>query len=264
MRIHNFKINESKNNPKLNVFHHMRRFLTIYSKNDVKKLFGGHIETIIQKPDLTFSWCFHVGNAGSETPFDGHFTIFGNGIYWGVENGGKLAERITSNSDHPYSDRELSIRIFDKRLWLYLWVPDDMYKRKIGKWRRKVFKLNPMDIIFGELRYQYKDLDSFRTTIDMPEDSYPVKITLQEAILKRPRGKKDIKSWCLDVDFDKGIPSHYDKSGGWKGDRTYGFGIDYKPNHIFERWKSDAKNLVTAWVYKERGRTGFTEPQKVG
>ena len=110
MRIFRHKINEldperGYGERKLGVIYYARRFWTIYKKpipvvkrgqeaEYEKELFSGHLEIRI-KPALDFAWKLRVGNSGSETPWDGQFTIFGAAFYWGCSRGRRFAQWLT-------------------------------------------------------------------------------------------------------------------------------------------------------------------------
>jgi hypothetical protein len=263
MQTHFFKINELERTNDVNVYHHLRQFVTLYSDEEVEK-FSGHIETIVRKPQASFSARFHVGNAGSETPFDGHLTIFGSGLYWGISAGSKLAQKLTTNPENEYDGRDLSVRIDDERLWLKVWTPSDRWKSgEFAKWRNAVIPLNPFEWFLGSKRYSYENLDQVSMVLRLPEDeeTYPVTVTLQKCSLGRKKGKRRLISYFLDVNAPKGIPDHYDPSGGWKGDRVYGFSVAIK--NPGSGWHIDAKNLIIANILQSRGNSGFREAQPV-
>ncbi len=317
MRFHLFKINERKraNYRDTAALYYVRRFLHIYRKPraitkngetymDEKELFSGHLEIRIVKPELRFAWRFHVGNAGSETPFDGHVTFFGSSFYWGISPGRRLAQRITETKDQKYGGRDLAFRLEEGTAWISLWVdPNTSYfykaRKKGGKrrknWRQLSFSVNPAQWIWGRKKFTYDEVASFPTTIKMPEAEYAVVITLQKTYHGRERvpREKHIQNWGLQVEAPKGVPTHFDKSGGWKGDRTYGWGVPFKEprlgfiepefietpaaesgpyiietrvlgrtGELHPDWQIDAEAAVTGWVYAQRARTGFREPQE--
>ncbi len=264
MQIHHFKIDELERGARPGRYHHLRRFLTIYrgkGEGD-RKLFAGHIETIVQRPRAEFSVRFHVGTAGSETPFDGHLLIFGTGFYWGIENGRKLADRITREKAHKYEGRDLALRFHDGRLWVTAWVhPDHWSRGEFARWRSASIRLNLLDRILGERRYTYENLEWALIAIEMPEGTYPVRATLQQVSYGRPKSKRSIKSLAVDIEAPKGIPDRFDPSGGWKGDRVYGFGVELKERR--RDWAFDAENAIKARIYKTRSERGFREAQEV-
>lgn len=280
MRFHWFKMNErDRNGGRQRYWHYMRRFLTVYNKEE-QSIFEGHLETVSARKNFSpLSVRFHIGNAGSETPWDGHILIFGTGFFWGHSGFRKLAVRLSRCSDTRYDARDWSLRIGDNRLWWQFAAHDDLCfkmqdgrrrrsafkKRRRNTWRRGNINISIPEAIWGPKRYTYEDIDSYPTTIKMPEGEYAVVIKLQKCFLGRTKvaRRKHEVSWVLDVDSPKGVPTHYDPSGGWKGDRTYGWGVAFEYPRS-EGWELDAEAAVTAWVLKERARTGFRKPQSVG
>lgn len=276
MKFHWFKINElERGNGRKLYWHYMRRFLHVYRGSEefdsLREIFSGHLETVVRKKtDNVFQLRFHIGNEGSETPWDGHILLFGAGFFWGHTAFRKLATWLTRCEGYKYDSREWSLRLSNGHLYWELGNHSDMcrvhntrpYKRR--GLRRGVINLNLADHIWGPKRYSYEDVDSFPTTIKMPEGEYAVVIKLQRVYFGRTKvaKHKHETSWTLDVDSPKGVPTHYDKSGGWKGDRTYGFGVNFDYPRS-EGWQQDAEAAVTAWVLKERARTGFREPQEI-
>ncbi|WP_280389833.1 hypothetical protein [Nocardia wallacei] len=260
MRLHRYTIDRAEQNPRADVLHHKSWYLRAY--RDGKRDFGLQAETIIQKPEPEFSLRLHVGGRWSETPWDGHLTILGSGIYWGISAFGRLAEWISREAKHKYEGRDLKISIHDSRLWLAIWThPSDWQKGEFAAWRDRSIKLNPLDILYGERRYWHEDEAHAVIAVRMPEDTYPVKATLQRRKLGRPKARKRIESWTVDVDAPEGIPYCVDRSGGWKGDRAYGFGVDLKDRRA--DWAIDAQAAIEAWVLKRRADSGFRRPDPV-
>ncbi|RFA12139.1 hypothetical protein B7R22_17055 [Subtercola boreus] len=276
MRIHRFSIDENERRTKAGVLHHMRRFITVWrgteadeNKPDFNerkaKLFAGHLETILRKPQLEASMRFHVGTAASETPFDGHLTILGSGFFWGIENGRKLADWITREKAHKWGGRDLSLRIFGESgscLYWSLWThPDRQERDEFAKWREGSARLNALDRIYGSRTYTYERGAWALIAIDLPEGVYSARVTITEQSYGRPKSKRPVKSTVLEVDSPQGIPDHYDPSGGWKGDRVHGFSVPFRK--VRDDWEFDAVNAVKAYIYRERARTGFREAQAV-
>lgn len=262
VHVHRFAINESDRDTRRGVFHHWRGFLTIYRHEDGPKLFGGHVEAIAKKPELEFSARLHVGTRGSETPFDGHLTVLGTGIYWGVENGGRLADWLTREERHKWEGRDLQVAIHHRSLWLKAWVHPDTWERdEFAKWRSGSWPINPLDVLYGQPRYWCEDVDIAEIDIELPEGTYPVTATLQRQTFGRPKLSRRESKWTVDVEAPKGIPDRYDKSGGWKGDRVYGFGVGLRSRR--DDWPVDAKAAITAQILKDRADSGFREPQEV-
>lgn len=261
MKFYKSTHDERKRHPAKGVVHHKRRFFYKEVPEDLKDLF--RIETIVRKPRAEFSIKFHVGNAGSETPWDGHLNVLGSAFYWGISPGRDLAQKLTTNKKHKYDGRDISLRLSDRRAYFKLWAPSDRWERgEMARWRDSSFRISPADILFGAKRYSYKDLSIARMEIDLPEGSYPVIVKVQEQTLARTKSKRVIeKKLILDVEAPKGIPIYVDHSGGWKGDRVYGFGVGLK--ELRANWVQDAKNAITAWALAERAKNGFVKPDPI-
>lgn len=260
MRIHRFTINEAERRPKASVFSHMRRFLTVYGEGD-RTLFGGHVETVLRKPQPEFSLRFHVGTAGSETPFDGHITILGSGLYWGVENGRKFADWITRETKHKYEGRDLKLRVHHGTLYWNVWVHGShQEKGEFARWRDSSLNLNLYDHLYGPRKYSYESVATADIDIALPEGSYPVTATVKKQILGRAGHPKKIQSIIVGVDAHTGIPNRFDPSGGYKGDRVYGFSIPFKCV-VASDWWIDAKAAITARILQDRANSGFRKAQ---
>lgn len=257
-RFHYHKMNElegGRSYRQQNVLYYVRRWLTIWSKTE-RELFGGNLEIHIVKPIFRFAWMFQVGNIGSETPFDGHITFFGSSIFWGLNRGNRLAQWLTKSPEEKYDHRHLGFRIYDGKLYFFGWVsPDFPPNGRFSKWRYKTFLLNPMDILQGEVRNNFEDQEEASTYVQLNDEVYLAHLKLRKCFTGRPKSKSRIVTYYVDVDCPDGIPSHVDHSGGWKGDRVYGFAVEIKnPN---ADWVMTALNLIAARIYKDRGDSGF-------
>lgn len=243
-----------------------------------KDVWQAHIELPLRKSpkDNWFAFRFHIGNLGSETPWDGHLTLFGWSWYWGHSGMRKLADRLTRCSGYKYDTRDWQLRIFDGKVGYSIAEHSDMCreyprwrKNKKGKPRKNrrqgVLNLSIPEAIWGPYRYSYDDVSVHQTVLQMPEDGYAVILTLQRVFFGRTKvdKRKHIQSWSVDVDSPRGIPTHVDHSGGYKGDRTYGFGVKFYPSNGIQNWEEEAEVAVKAWVERERARTGFVKPDPV-
>lgn len=262
-------------------------------------ILDGHLEFVLSKPTPEFGISLGVGTRGSETPWDGYFKVAGTVLYWGIQQGGGLAEKITQlwlnrlpdrigaacldNScacppynpgatfkrhlgrngetyQHRWEGREFTIRTYEGSLWLHLWTPKNAGHRAIANWRDRSVKLNPLDWLFGERRYWYDDVETAEFQVELPEGKYPVQVKLQRQRFGRPKlPGRHIKSWTVDVRADAGIPYCYDSSGGWKGDRVYGFAVNLAS--LRPDWQIDAKAGIESWVLGRRAESGFREAQ---
>jgi hypothetical protein len=270
MRLHFFNINERDRDRNLPLFFFYRRFFWTWYKGidgAEREVLSAHLETPIRKkPETEFSFRFHVGSNASETPFDGHATILGSGFYWGISRGRRLANWLTSQKE-KYSGRDFSLSLFHGRIRWEIWVkPHETKTGEFAKWRQVSFPANPIEWFLGPKLYSYKDLAKAPVDLRMFEGTYPAVLTLQECTLKRVKSKRVLeKSLTVDVDVPKGIPTHVDHSGGWKGDRTYGFGVKFPlkedVNYAeFASWVNMARQLAESRVLEWRGVSGFTKP----
>lgn len=300
LRLHYFVIDERKNERGEERFwSYKRRFWHFYrhivvenggtTTVEERSVWQFRLETPFRRSpkDSWFSIRFHIGNAGSETPWDGHLTLFGMSWYWGHTGFRKLAERPTKCSEYKWDSREWSLRIIDNDLHWELGSHSDLcdkyprYKpagviRKglfgitspSGKRRRTLWPsgsvlLSIPEMIWGPYRYSYEKIDTHQTLLSFPEDDYAVILTLEKVLYGRTKTNKakHIQSWSVDVDAPRGIPSHVDHSGGYKGDRTFGYGVKLEnvPEDL-TGWEVIATVAAKMWVENERERTGFVKP----
>lgn len=296
MKLHNFVIMEP---PAGRIVWYPRWFFHLYRGPEygAGRILDGHLEFVLSKPTGEFGINFEVGTRGSETPWDGYLKVAGTTLYWGLEQGGQLAEKVTQlwlnrlpnrlrpacladacdcppynpgatskrhvgRNGEPYQlrweGRQLQARTHDGRLWLQIWTPKNDSDKRIASWRSRTVVLNPLDRLFGERRYWYDDVDTADLTVQLPDASYPVTVKLQQQRYGRPKlPGRHVKSWTVDVRAEAGIPYRYDSSGGWKGDRVYGFAVKltaHRPD-----WQVDAKAAIEAWVLGRRADSGFRE-----
>lgn len=261
MNWHRYTVDRAAQDPRPGIVHHKSWYLTLFRGGSKGRDLGLRVETILQKPRPEFSARLHVGGGWSETPFDGHLTILGSGVYWGIGAGWKVAEWFTKRDKHRYEGRDLRVSIHDGKLWLSVWTHPTYHERgEFAEWRDRCFKLNPLDALFGERRYWYEDEAHAAIAVQMPEGVYPVEATLQRQLFGRPKLKKRVESWVVDVDAPKGIPDSRDLSG-WKGDRVYGFSVSLREKRA--DWHVDAKAAIEAYILKNRAESGFREPEPV-
>lgn len=256
LNVHFFSSTEK---PRRGVWWHRRAFLTVRRhEEDSNVLFGARLEAILRKPTPELSLRFHVGNEASETPWDGHVLLAGSGIFWGLENGQKLAARLTRCAKHRWEGRDLSLRMHDGRVYVHVWTHPGTWERgEFAKWRERSWRTNPLDVLYGPKRYRYIDMGVAELDIDLPEGAYPVTATLQQQLYGRPRGKRQVESWVVDVNARQGVPNRVDQSG-WKGDRVYGFAVPLA--QALEDWSVDAKAAIAAQILNDRARSGFRRP----
>lgn len=259
------------------------------------EVFGGHVEFVLSTPQPQASFRFHVGTRGSETPFDGHLGLLGTTLYWGLNQGGWLADRITQiwfnrlpnrlkaaclddvcdcpmgpgrykrhrgDLNGRYDGRDIAIRIDDGKVWWELWTRTGSWtKGQFARWRSGCGELNPLNWIWGEPRYWYESEEVSHLRIDLAENSYGVIATLQRQLHGRPKSKRRRMIWVVDVVSREGIPNRFDHSGGWKGDRVHGFAVGLAERR--RDWQADAKAAIESRILADRARTGFRKPLPV-
>ena len=281
LRTHYHKINELDNPRQRATYrYYMRRFwhmYRVYPDGMERNVGEYHYELLIRrKIENLIALRFHIGNDGSETPWDGHLTILWVSFYWGYSRGRRLASWLTRCSGYKYDSRDWTFRISDKHVWWEFANHSDMCdktrpkargyvkgrnnkkRRRYNSWRRGSWNLSILDKIWGPKRHTYEQVDGFATMLKFKgEGEYPVIIDLKRVYFGRTKvdRSRHIVTWALEVDAPGGIPTHVDHSGGWKGDRTHGFGLDFQPP-VMAEWRIDAEAAVRAWVLKERSRTG--------
>lgn len=249
MRIHKFTVNHRKRNAdgRWSDWFNRTIYLTLYGKND-REIFQWHAQIVVRRPRAEFSLRFHVGNRGSETPWDGHVTVLGNGIYWGHSRGRRLAQWLTRGEG-----RDVSLSMHGERVYWRLWA-DPNERKRTPRWRDSSVLINPLDRILGPKRWSYEDLDWALVTIDLDGTKYPVRLTLQKSRLQRARGRVLREHFSVDWNAPRGIPTEPDS---WKGGRTYGSGFSIVPRGYDGDWVRQATWHLTGWVCQERARRGF-------
>ena len=203
------------------------------------------------KPRLSFR--LHVGTRGSETPLDAHLDVLGNAVYVNTSIGRRLAHALSRGVS-----KTIAFRLEDGKLWYTLWANEHSYRR--GDRRQGALTVSPAELLWGPKRYSYEDLAVADVEITMPDGQYPVTLTLQRCRYGRARRRLVDQGYVVDWNAPRGIPTHFDHSGGWKGDRTYGSAIALPERR--NDWPADAGQLLMAWVMEQRGRTGFRAAQE--
>lgn len=278
MRFHKFTIDYRKDRDYKD-FLNKGYFLHLHDDADTKDLGSIHCQVILRKPTHRpiFAARLSVGSRASETPWDGHIQVLGSGFFWGFTWGRKLAHWLTNGKREGYRNREWSMRLDGSTLYHNLWMdgagciyetPEERRKRRKRWFKRSgALKLSPLYHIWGPVQYFYQDLrsSSWRTQLAFEnEDVYPVSLMPRLVTKGRKKSKKrEIIGVDIDVDAPKGVPYCVDHSGGWKGDRVYGFSVRTDWDVAPIDWHEEAINLVHAYIMKERVRTGFVKPDPV-
>lgn len=263
MRLHFHTINYRTRHPRTSgrMWLHRGIFAHLYTAVDTadeRSIAGGHVELISRRPEPTFAARFHVGNAGSETPFDGHLLIAGTGVYWGLENGGKVAARLSRCARHKYEGRDVSVSVRRGQLSWRLWTHAGTWVRgEFGRWREKSVSINPLDYVLGGPKRHHREHTGDAVFVEVPIDGvdYRVRFRLDRMWRGRPRGPRT-RAWEIDWNCDAGIPTEPDR-GGWKDGLTMGSGFEIPSP---DDWVADGVAYLTAWVYEQRARRGYRAP----
>lgn len=270
MKIHYHRINERDSERERRQFwHYTRHFWHFYPKNNKNSInftlefaFRKHVEWW-----TVFAWILSIGNKGSETPWDGHISVLGQSIFWSFSRGRRFADFLTSRK-RKYTSREIGLRTTERRLDVYIWAIKhewSRYSKGGGLGFSIPIYISIPDALWGKKYYDYEIVDKYKSHLTFPEGVYPVTMHLQKMTLRRRKRKDKIYSrkWIIEIDSETGIPSHVDHSGGYKGDRTFGFAVDFPFEAVPHHWWGPAANLAAAYILKERGRTGFVKPDPI-
>ena len=110
----------------------------------------------------------------------------------------------------PAESMTTGIRIFDSAIWLDCWRDSwGGWTNYQKKWQRVLYNrqlcLHLDDLLLGRMDYQRLTLETKTATVYMPEAAYPVQITFERSIRKRPRWIATQTLGCQ-IDIPGGIP----------------------------------------------------------
>lgn len=143
MHLQRVTVDRQARRPRPGVLHNKTHHFQLRPhEDDEHQIVAVDFQTVLRKPVPEFSIRFHVGTGASSTPFDGHLTILGSGIYWGTTAGRRLADRITREKAHRYEGRDLALNLTYGRLSWQLWThPDSWTLGEFAKWRDRGVRL---------------------------------------------------------------------------------------------------------------------------
>lgn len=141
--LHRFTVDRQARRPRAGVLHNKTHHFHLRRREDEEReIVAAELQTVLRKPVAEFSARFHIGTSASSTPFDGHLTILGSGIYWGTTAGRRLADRITRETEHRYEGRDLGVNLTRGRLSWQLWThPDSWTRGEFAGWRDRGVQL---------------------------------------------------------------------------------------------------------------------------
>lgn len=154
--------------------------------------------------------------------------------------------------------KQVSISIHNWIIWLYLWQNENSHSNTDG-WHYIV--IEPLDILFGKVKYSKQSLSVTQSVVHMPEGAYPCSVEMFESTWKRPRlpfGKKIIRA---NVDMGKNpIPIPGKGENGWDMDEDATYSMTCVASSPGEAVQHLAESTL-----KERERYGGKnwKPEKV-
>jgi len=197
-----------------------------------------------------------VGNAGSEQVLAADIGIAGLfHLYVHTERHGQRVQRRLN--PRGYHSRVTSIAVHDRRVWTQMWARRNEWSSTDPWWMHGTFRLDPRDVLLGELRYTYDTIGERRDgTVRMPEgDDHQVTLQLQKQTLARRRGRGRTK-WIVEWPSHDGVPV---RNHEWKGDEVFGSSVDV-PYEAVEsgRWPAVACAEIAAQCSRDRARYRYT------
>jgi hypothetical protein len=203
-----------------------------------------------------FSLRFHIGGRGSETPWDGHLTIFGAGIYWGLGLWGHTAHKLTGGRG-----RDMGVQIHNRTLRWQLWDTPGEWSRDQPKWWQGHFSIDPTEWLWGRRRYTYDDAgEPVTVTVETAEGTTHDDVVLQlqhgwYGWEKRPRPRGRDR-WSADWNSRTGIPVMHHE---WKGDEILGSSVELTTTEAKrEDWPRIAAEKIRAQATDWRIRYGWS------
>lgn len=219
--------------------------------------FEAHIEVPIRRrPRPEFSLRFHIGGRGSETPWDGHLTVLGSGLYWGLGFGGHMAERITKGKG-----RDIGVSVHDRKVWWQLWDTPGEWRNDQPKWWQGTFTVDPSEWLWGRRRYTSDKIgDPVTVTVETAEGTVHDDVVLQlqrswHGWHRRPRpaGRDE---YTVDWSTKSGFPYRFHD---WKGDEVLGSGETLtRAEGTSPDWTHYAIQKIRAHVTRLRLDEGWT------
>lgn len=226
----------------------------------------------------------HLGDTGSETPYDFYVGAGVASAYLTVETNGRLAEVL--GRGHK---RDLSVKVHDGAVWWKVWYDgdggydehhrcDSWRQPKLWPWsrgRRKYrgwmclrdgnLDLNPATALWDRPKCRRVELEKKSAFVEpTPGERYLVEFTLQREVRSREHGPawaRRVLSDELAVSWDArpgGIPVRNDS---WKGDEILA-GSGGPPVTDRDRWLEEAVTRLEEMVRDDRARYGYVPPKR--
>src|SRR5690242_2044767 len=125
-------------------------------------------------------------------------------------------------------ERELDLSWSDGRLHWSLWMPAWESHSTDPKWRRGYF--DPMDTLFGRMKYETADVSTTPGEIVLPEATYPVLVRIFDSTWMRPRWPRwpltrFIRRAEVEVLSENGIPEPPKGESAWDLDERSSYSM---------------------------------------
>lgn len=212
-------------------------------------------ELVIGHPYST-GFSIKVGNCASEHTLAADIGLWPLGtLYLHTERHGQEIQRRLNPIG--YESRVTEVAISDRTLRTKLWAKRNEWSKTDPWWMRGSFRVDPRDIILGEVRNSWEDVgDPVTGTVRMPEgDEHDVQLTLQKwttARSKHPFRKKIW--WRVDWSSKAGIPFRMRGRGDEVNSATVDVTFDAVRNG---RWAPEACAAIAADVSRYRARYNY-------
>lgn len=229
---------------------------------------------------------FHLGDRGSETPFDGHVDLGAAAAYWSIGGvGGRLAEFLGRGQK-----RNLTLRVHGGQLWWELWYDHEggnsEHEHRCDGWRQPTvwpwskgrrkhrgwmclrdgnLELNPANELWGRPRPTREVIatgDAFVEPGDFAGDTYLVQFKLERVTWAREHGpswaRGEEVSLAVDWDAGPGIPV---RNHDWKGDESLSGHFPVLEHPGDGPWLAWASEMLLDQIRRDRRHYSYSPPK---
>jgi len=170
-------------------------------------------------------------------------------------------ETVRTLPDGVYlTARRVDVSVHNWAIWWSLWMPEGMAKSADPKWRRGSFHL--LDFVFGDTRYEKKEVTRQAVLIPMPERNYRGTVTVERRTWARPRWPFRFGSLGENVLFHESLGYDLKMEEGeqipfpGKGENSWDCGEDALFGQSGKGGIEDAIASAVRSVFKSRRRHG--------
>lgn len=192
-----------------------------------------------------------VGSGGSENATAGHLRLgrlFAIYVSTG-ELGRGLQRRLNPTG---YESKVTGLTVGHGRIHWQVMAPRDSWSRSTPRWRDGSIRYRILDILLGEKRYAYEDVDQAAATLTLPHgDAHEITMRLQRRTVARKRGRSRFDAWTVDWDARAGIPTKPHGRGNVSGMSVQLTGAD------IDAWQPTALESITAQITNMRDRDDY-------